>query len=458
MAAVECNLDWLAGVESRVPDLFLSRFVHEGAFSEAPPAPSLRGLAAWAGLHDLVPLAGPDFRACLRVTLERALGAADPDTGLLPDALPAAGEPADCQAPLPEADANLDGANCWAHLALLYDAYARDGWLDPWLSAIERSVDHQLAHYLGRRNRGLLSAGPAGDWTESTAAEADNANASAQFYRVLVLLTEAEASRGRAERGAAYRKWATSMLREYNRAVAEGGFWDGERGQYVHANDGTGAQVQGDRYFETTANVLSILFGLASRTRADAIVARLAAPELAAPLPIRTNHPARSDSPATSTALPDGAVSFWLGGHAAAAALRSGRPDLATAMAAALFDYERKHGALHRLPVADGAQEEPPDLASSGSLFSVLADGVCGLEPCRQGLRLVVRPLLGMTTICLPLFYAGADMALQVDFSGHLLSQATCADQPLPIRGANEALLPPAQARPGSVIRLSFGG
>jgi len=476
---IESNLEWLSPVYGRIQTVYLGQLTYKNCFSEVIDEGSgkyhcgIWGLNTWAGIHDLFPIAGPKFREIMRNTLDKGLEFTEEGTGLLPHSIPIGrGEEIGCRdgkkfieyrcyGGVHGEGYNLDNMNCWAQMILLYYLYSRDDvWFtDEKLAKVERSVNYMLERLTGEYNPVLLEAGIEGDWTENTNWHADNAVANVFFYRTLVLLARAELIKGRNGLARKYDEAAERIRQEFNKDIKDGGFWDGSRGCYVHGNDGTGGRVYGTDYFETTANVMAALWGIAGHFRTGTILGYIKRhAEMENPYPIMTNHPVRTHArrPQYRQTVTNGDVWFFLGGHSTALRLRNFQRREATRLYKVICDYERENGTIHNSIFGDGSVDGKwsPEIGNYGGLYTPFTEGVLGLEPMDNGLRIKPMPLDGLKRLSVPLFYAGKDFRLELEGDGLKVISSDIDGKPLGKSPSGELMIAPDAVKNGSVVTL----
>jgi hypothetical protein len=488
MKFIDTDIDWLDSIFTRLKTVYIDKLVYKGCFVElhksvwGDPYPAgIWGFNTWAGIHDLIPIVDDKFRSILRNTFDKGLENTDPSTGLLPHAILTSRNEEigyvynvkrveyKCYGGIHGEDYNLDNMNYWAHMILLYYLYTLDDtWFtDEKLLKVEKSVDYIISHFMAMYNPDLVEVGIEGDWTENTNWHADNANVNVNMYYVLRLLAQVERLKGKSESARYHDLIAERIKNAFNKEVSEGGFWDSKRGVYVHGNDGRGGRVYGDKYFETTANIFAILYGIAESDKVQSILRYMDMfPDIESPWPVKTNYPGRTDARRTRYLydVTNGDVWFFLGAHTAVVRLKNGYREKGTKMYKVIRDYEEKEGTIHNNIYGDGSvnADWSPELGNYGGLFTPYVEGVLGLRPTEFGLIISPTPLEGMTYLKTlnPLFYAGKNFYLSVEWKGENLSEVYI-DEELAnniIRDKDSILLRPSSFRNGSEIKMVFKG
>ena len=312
-------------------------------------------------------------------------------------------------------------------MVLEFFLYTRDrNWFTvEKLKTVERSTDFILNNLRSDYDPALIESGIEGDWTENTDWHADNSNNNVCMVQCLDQLIQVESIFGRRRERDRYGMAAEEIRSHFRRDAAEGGFWWDGNGWFLHGNDGSGKRIYGNRYFESTANYFSILWGVATERQTRRIWSYLDShPEVEEPLPVLTNHLPRNAARRMryGYTITDGDVWLTLGAHAAAARLRSGFASKATRMFKAIIDYELREGTIHNSIFHDGTRDEKwsPEMANYGSIFTPLVEGVLGLCPRAEGLLIAPVSLAGMRNLktIIPLTYAGKTFNLNISWRG----------------------------------------
>jgi len=454
---IESNVGWFDHIPSRIQSVFLKQLTYQGCFAEvhAPDEhcsekyfAGIWGWNTWCALHDMVPLAGPEVQQIMRNTFQVGLNSIEPETGLFPHSVligpkgvigskveyrtygGAHGE-----------GYNLDNILCWAKMILEYVLYTRDlQWFTPQkLAAIENCIGYILKNFRSKFNPHLIETGIEGDWTENTNWEGDNAIVNANMYHCLHLLAGVQNLQGSVEKVEKYLELAEEISLAFNLLSSKGGFWDEKRGYYLHGNDGTGKQVYGDDYFETSANIFAILWGMADEYRTNSIWKFMDAhPEIELPYPVLTNLYSRTCArrPEYGHTVCNGDIWFTLGAHTAVARLNCGYVKKATEMFRAILNYELKEGTIHNNIYPDGSvnADWSPEMANYGSLFTILVEGLLGIRPSSEGLLIHPYPLGGMSHLktLSPLYYALKPFYLDIRFDGPNLKKVKVKGMPRP--------------------------
>ena len=440
---IDSDVNWFDHIYSRIQNVFIDRLTYQGCFArvhcpdESSPTKyhsEIRGWNTWCGIHDMIPLAEPDTCQIMRSTFDLGLRHIEPETGLFPYSIRIGPQGVIGSAIEYRTHGgahgegyNIDNIICWAKMILEFVLYTRDL---QWFTAeklliVENSINYILKNLRKGYNPYLITAGIEGDWTENTNWEGDNANVNANMHHCLQLLAAVENLFGSVEKVEKYLQAADEISLAYNLLSSRGGFWDEKRGYYIHGNDGTGKRVYGDDYFETSANIFSILWGMADQERTSLIWEFIDSyPEIELPYPALTNLYPRSSPrrPDYGHTPGNGDIRFTLGAHAAVARLECGYAEKATQMFKAILNYELKEGTMHNNIYPDGSSNPDcsPEMANYGSLFTILIEGLLGLRPTSEGLLIHPYPLGGMSylKILKPFYYAGKPFYIEVKFGG----------------------------------------
>jgi len=477
---VETEADWLDVIHERIHTVFLGQLVHDGRFCElradggGKRPVGIWGWNTWCGIHDMTPLVGRSVHVVMERTVDEGLSRPEPGTGLLPHAVPI-----DEDGRIGYRDGRedvhyrtydgvhgedycLDNIICWAKMALELFLYTRDrDWFTLGrLEAVERSTDFILDNFRSQYNGSLIESGIEGDWTENTDWHADNSNNNACMVQCLDQLVEVESILGRDGRAKRYQGAADEIRTNFRRDASEGGFW-WRGGWFLHGNDGSAQRIYGDRYFESTANYFSILWGISTEEQIRRIWSYVNAhPEIEAPLPVLTNHLPRTDARRMNygRTVTNGDVWLTLGAHATVARLKSGFTSRATQMYKSIMDYERTEGTIHNSIYMDGTRNEiwSPEIGNYGSIITPLVEGVLGLAPRARGLFISPRALKGMRHLRMvkPLSFAGKSLYLDVQWKGGSRLEVVVNGKVQKPHGSSY-LLPP-DFDDGSKIRMVF--
>jgi hypothetical protein len=479
---ISSDQDWFNHVHSRIESVFLGQLTHRGRFCElrmdegGKRPVGIWGWNTWCGIHDLTPLAGEEVHRVMRSTFDEGLSRPEGGTGLLPHAVPI---DEDGRIGYREGreetyyrtysgvhgeDYCLDNVICWAKMALEFFLYTRDrGWFDrDRLGAIETSTDYILDELRSAYNPALVESGIEGDWTENSDWHADNSLNNACLLQCLDQLVQVEQIFGREARKDRYSEVAASIREAFRADSTQGGFWHEGRGWFLHGNDGGGARVYGDGYFESSANYFSMLWEIASREQEARIWNYVDSnPEIESPFPVMTNHLPRNHARRMSygQTVTDGDVWMTLGGHATAARLRAGYATEATRMYKSIIEYELQEGTLHNSIRADGSVDDKwsPEIGNYGAIFTPLVEGVLGLRPEARGLCIAPTPLDGMSRLAteIPLTYAGREFLINIRWKGGTRLRATVDGNPGTVKG--KTLLLPPDYEDGSRIEMVYG-
>jgi hypothetical protein len=477
---IDSDIVWIDHIHQRLEDIFLGKLTHRERFCElytdenGTRPVGIWGWNTWCGIHDMTPLVGESFHRVMRNTLDEGLSYPEPGTGLLPHSVPIDrdgrigyrdGESAVCYRTyfgVHGEDYCLDNIICWAKMVLEYFLYTRnEAWFSrDKLEIVERSTDFILEELRSDYNPDLLESGIEGDWTENTDWHADNSNNNVCMIQCLRQLIEVESMLGRTSKGRRYSEILSEMEASFVSERGEGGFWEPDRGFFLHGNDGKGGRVYGDEYFESTANFFALLLGIASGEQSRRIWSYVDGhPEIEDPLPVMTNHLPRTHGRRMryGQTITDGDVWLTLGAHAAAARLRHGFRRRATKMYRSIIDYEKREGTIHNSIFRDGSRDEKwsPEIGNYGSMITPLTEGILGLQPMADGLRIEPNRTEGMRRLATkrPLTYAGKEFFLEVRWNGGTKAKVSIDGESAP--GQRGCLLRPEYEN-GSLVRIEF--
>ena len=479
----DSSIDWFEHIPSRIKSVFLEQLTYQGCFAEvhAPDERSQKkyfagiwGWNTWCGIHDMTPLADPEVRQVIKNTLQVGFNSIEPETGLFPHAVMIgpdgvmgskieyktySGEHGEAY--------NLDNIICWMKMILEFVLYTRDmQWFTPQkLAAIENCIAYILKNFRLNFNPVLLEAGIEGDWTENTNWEADNAIVNANMYDCLQLLAGVQGIMGSVEKVGKYLELADEILIAYNFLTSKGGFWDDKRGYYVHGNDGIGQQIYGDDYFDTSANIFPMLWGIADKHRAEEVWKFIDAhPQIEAPYPVLTNLLPRTSPrrPDYGHAVCNGDIWFCVGAMAGVARLKYGYAEKAARIFKTILDYEMKEGTLHNNIYPDGSVNAAwsPEVANYGSLFTILVQGFLGMHPTSEGLLISPSRIGGVNYFrtLQPLYYASKPFNLEIRFDGPALKRVKVKGIPRPsqdVRDESTFVLRP-YFQPNTTFSIEF--
>jgi hypothetical protein len=159
-------------------------------------------------------------------------------------------------------DANPDFVT---NVAELYDLTGDRHWVKGHQVGCEKALDWILAR--DRDGNGLVemmtdSAGQkrASDWIDIIWASYENAFVNATLYHALIEWAAVERQLGGQAKALYYEGCAQKLKAAFNRPVAEGGFWDEERGCYIHWREKDGS-LHG-RNMVTPVNFMAIAYGI----------------------------------------------------------------------------------------------------------------------------------------------------------------------------------------------------
>ena len=138
-------------------------------------------------------------------------------------------------------------------------------WLKSQKHACESALDYMLKrdsnhnHIVEMATRSHAEA-RGSDWIDVIWASWENALVNAEVYRALTLWSGLERVMGDSTRAGAYRLFAAGLKEAFNRPVRDGGFWDPDRGWYVHWREPDGS-VYGDNLV-VPVNFMAIAYGI----------------------------------------------------------------------------------------------------------------------------------------------------------------------------------------------------
>jgi len=98
------------------------------------------------------------------------------------------------------------------------------------------------------------------DWIDIIWASYENAFVNAKLYHALVLWAEIERQLNNTAKSTYYQNFAAKLKASFNKSTKDGGFWDEEKGCYVHWIDKSGA-VHGNNMV-TPVNFMAIAYGI----------------------------------------------------------------------------------------------------------------------------------------------------------------------------------------------------
>lgn len=152
-----------------------------------------------------------------------------------------------------------------SNVAELYDMTGDVVWVKSHQLSCEAALDWILKR--DENGNGLVemmtdSTGQkmSSDWIDIIWASYENAFVNAKLYHALVKWAAIEYQLDNPEKGNAYRNFAAKLKISFNRPTREGGFWDEEKGCYVHWIDKDGS-VHG-RNMVTPVNFMAIAYGI----------------------------------------------------------------------------------------------------------------------------------------------------------------------------------------------------
>ena len=138
-------------------------------------------------------------------------------------------------------------------------------WVTGQKAACEAALEYLLkrdsnGNGLVEMANGSRAEHKASDWLDVIWASHENAFVNAQMYRALMLWSEIEGLIGDGPRAAAYKGYAEKLKASFNKPIAEGGFWNPEKGWYVYWREADGS-VHGDN-LTLPVNFMAIAYGL----------------------------------------------------------------------------------------------------------------------------------------------------------------------------------------------------
>ncbi len=449
--SISSNLPWLDGLPRRIETVYLGKLLWNGVYNEvqckyryflwqkrlvSSTHVGVWGWNSWCGIHTFPLLTGGDLAGIYKATVDVGFARTDQSTGLLPHAVihkdGVFGSQTEfmCYGGQHSEAYNLDNMLCWAKMAMEYFLATNDKeWFTPAkLATIICTVNYMLDNLRARFNPTLVEAGIEGDWTECTDWTLDNANVNANLIDALRLLVECQALLGEKGTSRDYPAIREAMIAAFNAPVKDGGFWDPDRGYYIHGNDGKGETIHGDAYFESTANYFAMLWRVAPPEVRERIWGHADAHRqpLEMPWPVLTNLGPRTGARRKDygRTVTNGDVWMVLGAHAAAARLQDGYIKEGTEMYKAIVDYEAREGVLHNClyPGSNTVNDSwDPEVANYGALFAPLVSGALGVVPGAKGLSFNVAGLDGLEKLDMTFFFDGREHLLRARWQGRVL-------------------------------------
>jgi hypothetical protein len=441
---IESNLSWLNYLPERIQSVYWGKFYHFGVFNELYNKYSRRffrrkllstkpvgvwGWNTWCGVHVLPLLTRGTFSEALTRTIDVGFNRLEPGTGLLPHAIVHkndifGSEPTyRCYGGEHGEAYNLDNMMCWAKMAMEYFLVTNDStWFThEKFKIICHTLDFILDSARNKFNPFLVFGGIEGDWTECTEWELDNSNINVNLLNALQLLIEVQKCTGYKSPKNDYSLEYAKIFGEFIKPYSEGGFWDGKQGYFIHGNDGKGDTIHGDKYFESTVNYFSLLWGIGNETQHQMINQYLdnKHSQIETPYPVLTNYLPRTGARRKNygETVTNGDVWMVLGAHAAAARLLHGNSGVATEMYRTIVEYETKHGTLHNCIYQHGRVNDTwsPEIANYGALYAPLVLGILGLQLKGEGLEFHLHPLKDMNYLKIRIYPYGIPLFLTMN-------------------------------------------
>jgi hypothetical protein len=122
---------------------------------------------------------------------------------------------------------------------------------------VRRDTDHNGLVEMLTDNR---SQKQSSDWIDIIWASYENAFVNAKLYHALVKWSMIEKFLGNSEKASHYEQFAAKLKSSFNKSTKEGGFWDEEKGCYIHWRDKDNT-IHG-RNMVTPVNFMAIVYGI----------------------------------------------------------------------------------------------------------------------------------------------------------------------------------------------------
>ncbi len=435
----------LDAIPSRLETVYMQQLLHNDTFNECYNKYKRKwfkkerisrrfigiwGWNSWCGIHALNLLTGKNFRRILRNTIDVGFQHTESTTGMLPHAVLhnndvfASQTEFKCYSGKNGEAYNLDNIICWAKMAMeYYLASADHEWFESKLPTIETTINYILDNFRSKFNDKLIEIGIEGDWTECTNWELDNANVNVNIIEALRLLIESinllKKSNANLQR---YQSIRSQLIEEFNKDIAAGGFWHPEKHYFVHGNDGTGANIHGDKYFESTANYFALLWNIANDKNKKELWTYIdsVSKKLEFPYPVLTNLYPRTGSRRQNYGftVTNGDVWMVLGAHAAAARMQAGYLDIGSKMYNAILEYENREGVLHNCIYFKNRVNDTwdPEIANYGALYVPFVFGILGAQTTADGLELNVKRYLNIKRLQTNLYFRDSEIRIDIEF------------------------------------------
>jgi hypothetical protein len=159
-------------------------------------------------------------------------------------------------------DANPDLVT---NVAELYDQTGDKSWVKTHQASCEKALDWIMAR--DANHNGLVemvtdshTQRKGSDWIDIIWASYENAFVNAKLYHALVAWVAVETQLGNTPGAARYAQFAAKLKNSFNKPVSQGGFWDAEKGCYIHWREKDGS-VHGDNMV-TPVNFMAIGYGI----------------------------------------------------------------------------------------------------------------------------------------------------------------------------------------------------
>lgn len=449
---IDSDLHWLKRLPHYIKNIYLDELLDKGVINEIhneytrilfwkklvkSEYVGVWGWNTWCGIHTFPILIGDNTAEIYKNTVEVGFARTEPGTNLLPHAVLHnngifGSKPTyKCYGGQHGETYNLGNMLGWAKMAMEYVLYSNDlAWFDkPKLQIITDTINYILENFREKYNPHLIYTGIEGDWTECTDWELDNANVNVNMLRTLELYIECLKLFGMESTIQGYKGIRKKMREEFNKSVNEGGFWSEECGHYIHGNDGTGANIHGDRYFESTVNYFSVLWDVIPHDYEELLWSYLTAygDKIEFPYPVLTNYRPRTSARRTNygRTVTNGDVWLVLGAHATAARLKSGFINRGSRMYKTIIEYEMEHGVFHNSLYQNGTVNDSwdPEVANNGAPFPPLIYGVLGIKPLYEGIEFNIRALSGLSCLKTDLFLFGKKHELKIKWNNNIVEK-----------------------------------
>ena len=161
------------------------------------------------------------------------------------------------------------------NIAELYDMTGDKKWVSSHQLACEKALDWILNR--DSNGNGLVEMmtnsqeeKKSSDWIDIIWASYENAFVNAKLYHALILWADIERQLNNTAKANYYQNFAAKLKASFNKSTKDGGFWDEEKGCYVHWIDKSGA-VHGTNMV-TPVNFMAIAYGICDDDKRKKII------------------------------------------------------------------------------------------------------------------------------------------------------------------------------------------